>query len=85
MALQLLYFAWVRERIGRDGERIDPPADVATVAQLIDWLVARGEGYATAFADRAKLRAAIDQRFVALDASLAGAREVALFPPVTGG
>lgn len=85
MALDLLYFAWVRERIGRDGERVDPPAEVATVAQLIDWLAVRGEGYAAAFADRARLRAAVDQRFAPLDASIAGAREVALFPPVTGG
>ena len=55
------------------------------VAQLIDWLAARGGGYAEAFADRDKLRAAIDQRFVPLDARLAGAREIAIFPPVTGG
>ncbi len=85
MALDLLYFAWVRERIGLDGEQVEPPADVATVAQLIDWLAGRGEGYAAAFDDRAKLRAAVDQRFAPLDAPIAGAREIALFPPVTGG
>jgi molybdopterin synthase sulfur carrier subunit len=85
MALDLLYFAWVREAIGRDGERIEPPAEARTVADLIDWLAARGDGYACAFADRARLRAAVDQRFVPLDAAIAGAREVAIFPPVTGG
>jgi molybdopterin synthase sulfur carrier subunit len=85
MAIDLLYFAWVREAIGRDSERIEPPAEVATVIDLIDWLETRGDGYARAFADRARLRAAIDQRFMPLDAAIAGAREVAIFPPVTGG
>lgn len=85
MAIDLLYFAWVREAIGLDGERVDPPADVATVAALIDWLAARGGGYATAFAARERLRAAVDQAFVSLDSPIAGAREVAIFPPVTGG
>lgn len=85
MAVDLLYFAWVREAIGVAGERVDPPAGVATVADLVDWLHERGGGYATAFADRQRLRAAVDQAFVALDTPIAGAREVALFPPVTGG
>lgn len=85
MAVELLYFAWVREAIGRAGERVDPPATVATVADLVDWLRGRGEGYATAFADRQRLRAAVDQAFVPLDTPIAGAREIALFPPVTGG
>ena len=83
--MQLLYFAWVRERIGRDGETIDPPAQVADVAGLIGWLAGRGGGYAEAFAEPARLRAAVDQAFVPLDASIAGATEIALFPPVTGG
>ena len=85
MALDILYFAWVREGIGRDSETIDPPADVATVADLIAWLAARGGGYAEAFAQPARIRAAIDQNFVPHDAPIAGAREIALFPPVTGG
>ena len=85
MAVDLLYFAWVREAIGQAGERVDPPAGVATVADLVDWLRGRGEGYATAFADRQRLRAAVDQAFVPLDTPIAGAREIALFPPVTGG
>jgi molybdopterin synthase sulfur carrier subunit len=85
MSLELLYFAWVREAIGRDGERVDPPAGVTDVAGLIAWLAARGGGYAEALAEPAKLRAAVDQLFVPLDASIAGAREIAIFPPVTGG
>ncbi|MBX9813997.1 MAG: molybdopterin synthase sulfur carrier subunit [Proteobacteria bacterium SG_bin5] len=83
--MELLYFAWVREAMGRGGERIDPPAEVVTVADLIGWLRARGPVEAAALADVARLRAAVDQRFVGLDASIVGAREVALFPPVTGG
>lgn len=85
MAIDILYFAWVREAIGQGGERVDPPADVVSVADLIDWLAARGGGYATAFERRDRLRAAVDQAFVPLDTSIAGAREVAIFPPVTGG
>jgi molybdopterin synthase sulfur carrier subunit len=85
MAIRMLYFAWVRERIGTGEEVVDPPADVTTVAALVDWLAARDESHAAAFADRARLRAAIDQDFVAMTAPIAGAREIALFPPVTGG
>jgi molybdopterin synthase sulfur carrier subunit len=85
MTIELLYFAWVRERIGCDSEQVAPPEGVTDVAGLIDWLAGRGGGYAEAFADRTKLRAAIDQHFVPLDAPLAGAREIAIFPPVTGG
>lgn len=83
--MRLLYFAWVRERIGTDGEEVEPPAGVETVAELVDWLADRGGGYAEALADKAALRAAIDQRFVPLDAAIEGAGEIALFPPVTGG
>ncbi|WP_294190368.1 molybdopterin converting factor subunit 1 [uncultured Sphingomonas sp.] len=83
--MQLLYFAWVRERIGFGAEEVDPPATVATVADLIVWLSSRSEGHAAAFADPARLRAAIDQAFVPLDTPVIGAREVAIFPPVTGG
>ena len=85
MSLELLYFAWVREAIGCDGEQVDPPAEVTDVATLIAWLAARGGGYAEALAEPTKLRAAIDQLFVPLDAAIAGAREIAIFPPVTGG
>ena len=81
----MLYFAWVREAIGVGAERVTPPDTVATVAELIDWLSTTSTGHAHAFADRGKLRAAVDQQFVPLDVAIAGAREIALFPPVTGG
>nr|WP_299852843.1 molybdopterin converting factor subunit 1 [Sphingomonas bacterium] len=85
MAIEMLYFAWVREAIGVGSERVDPPVEVNSVSDLITWLAGRSEGHARAFADRARLRAAVDQHFVPLDASLGRAGEVALFPPVTGG
>lgn len=85
MAVDLLYFAWVREAIGRDGERVDPPASVATVRDLVGWLAERGGGHAQAFAAPDRIRAALDQDFVPLDAPIDDAREIALFPPVTGG
>ena len=83
--MRMLYFAWVRERVGLAEEDVAPPADVATVEALIGWLSDRSAGHADAFADRSRLRAAVDQAFVPLDAPIAGAREVAIFPPVTGG
>lgn len=85
MAIEMLYFAWVREAIGAGGERIDPPAGLSTVEELIGWLAGRSEGHARAFADRSRLRAAVDQRFVPLDSPIGVPREIALFPPVTGG
>lgn len=85
MALKILYFAAIRDAIGRDEEIVDLPAGVTTVAALVGWLVARGPAYAAAFADRGRLRAAVDQAFATPDASILGAVEVALFPPVTGG
>ena len=83
--MQILYFAWVRERIGVGEEQVAPPSDVATVADLVAWLSTRSDGHAAAFADPSRLRAAVDQAFVALDAPIDGAREIAIFPPVTGG
>ena len=83
--MRMLYFAWVREAVGTGEEEVDPPAGVDTVSSLIDWLAERSEAHARAFADRSRLRAAVDQAFVPLDAPIAGAREVAIFPPVTGG
>lgn len=83
--MDLLYFAWVREAVGTGQESVDPPEAVHDVAGLIDWLSRRSPGHAAAFADPTRLRAAIDQRFVPLDTPLGEAREVALFPPVTGG
>ena len=83
--MQILYFAWVRERVGTGEEQVTPPAEIKTVAELIGWLSARSEGHAAAFADPARLRAAVDQAFVPLDTPIADAREIAIFPPVTGG
>lgn len=83
--IDLLYFAWVREAIGLDGETVDPPAEVATVGALIDWLATRSPGHAAAFAQPERIRAAVDDAFVGATASIVGAREIALFPPVTGG
>ena len=85
MTVRVLYFAWVREAIGVGEEEVAPPAGVDTVAALIGWLAGRSEGHAAAFAEPARLRAAVDQDFVGLDASIVGAREIAIFPPVTGG
>ncbi|MCW1918560.1 molybdopterin converting factor subunit 1 [Rhodobacter sp. KR11] len=81
--LTLLYFAWVRERIGLPREKVETGA--ATVADLIAELIARDEAYALAFADLTSLRVAVDQKLTSFDAPLAGAREVAFFPPMTGG
>lgn len=82
---QLLYFAWVREAIGLDAEQLALPSGVGTVAALLDWLATRSPGHATALADRARIRVAVDQQFAAPDTAIAGAREIAIFPPVTGG
>jgi molybdopterin synthase sulfur carrier subunit len=83
MTLQVLYFAWLRERIGHGRETIKTEA--ATVAELVEELRGREERYAAAFADMAAVRAAVDQELVPLETPLAGAREVAFFPPMTGG
>ena len=81
--MDILYFAWVRERIGVPRERIDSGA--ATVSELVEELRGREERYAVAFSDLSALRVAVDQELTDFDASLAGAREVAFFPPMTGG
>lgn len=83
MTLDVLYFAWVRERIGLPKERVETEA--ATVAELVVELVAREERYAAAFADVSALRVALDQELAEFSAPLAGVREVAFFPPMTGG
>lgn len=83
--MKLLYFAWVRQRTGIAEEDIEPPAGIDTVGDLIEWLKGRDEGYLFAFADTRAIRAAVDHEHVALDHPLKGAREVAFFPPVTGG
>ncbi|AWZ20135.1 molybdopterin synthase, small subunit [Roseovarius sp. EC-HK134] len=81
--MDVLYFAWVRERIGLPKERIDTTP--ATVMDLVNQLRAREERYEAAFADLSALRVAVDQELSDFDAPLAGAREVAFFPPMTGG
>ena len=81
--IDVLYFAWVRERIGLPSERIE--TDAVTVQDLVAELSAREDRYAAAFADISAVRVAVDQRLATFDASLAGAREVAFFPPMTGG
>jgi molybdopterin synthase sulfur carrier subunit len=83
--VKVLYFAWVRERIGKAEEELALPPEVATVADLIGWLSARGEEYAYAFEKPQVIRAAIDRVHVKPDAAISGAREVAFFPPMTGG
>jgi molybdopterin synthase sulfur carrier subunit len=83
--MKAVYFAWVRERIGKEAEEITPPAGVTNVAELITWLSRRGEGYAYAFENPRVIRAAIDQIHVRHDAPIGTAREVAFFPPMTGG
>ena len=83
--MKAVYFAWVRERIGKAEEEIDPPAEVVTVADLIGWLSRRDEGYAHAFENPRTIRAALDRAHVKPDTALAGAREIAFFPPMTGG
>ncbi len=83
--MKLLYFAWVRQRTGIGQEDVDLPETAATVSDVIDWLRTRDEGYKSAFADLKLIRAAIDQQHVGLDAPINGAREIAFFPPVTGG
>jgi sulfur-carrier protein len=83
--MKLKYFAWVRERIGKAEETIEPPAGVRTVEELIGWLAKRDEGYAHAFEKPKVIRAAIDHAHVKPEAMIAGAREIAFFPPMTGG
>lgn len=85
MPLNILYFAWVREKVGVGSEQIDIPSDVQTPFHLAIWLAARGGGYAEAFADPERLRCALDQQIVPFTAELANATEIAFFPPVTGG
>jgi molybdopterin synthase sulfur carrier subunit len=83
--MTLLYFAWVRQKIGVSEERIDLPETIRTIRQLAEFLRARGGGHAEAFADLSRLRAAVNQQHVAFDAIIAADDEVAFFPPVTGG
>jgi sulfur-carrier protein len=85
MSVRLVYFAWVRERVGKPEETVDLPAGVSTVSDLIAWLSARGEEYAHAFENGHLIRAALDKAHAKHDAPIGAAREIAFFPPMTGG
>lgn len=83
--MKVLYFAWLRERVGTAEEEVTPPAEIATVGALADWLAARSPGHARAFAARATIRAAVNQDFADPTTPVAPGDEIAFFPPVTGG
>ena len=83
--MKLVYFAWVRERVGKAEEEVAVPQSVATIGELMGWLALRGEEYAYAFENPKVIRAAIDRAHVRPESAIAGAREIAFFPPMTGG
>jgi len=83
--MKALYFAWVRERVGKAEEELNLPSTVTTVGDLIAWLSKQGEGYAHAFEKPSAIRAALDRVHARSDVRIAGAKEVAFFPPMTGG
>lgn len=85
VSIKVRYFAWVRERVGKEEEEITPPAGIATVGELMEFLATRGETYAYAFENPKVIRAAIDRSHVRADAPIEGAGEIAFFPPMTGG
>ena len=85
MEVTLKYFAWVRERAGTGEEKVMLPEGIATVGGVIRWLRLRGEGYAAAFEREDVIRAAVDHVHVSHESPIGGAREIAFFPPVTGG
>ena len=85
MTVRILYFAWLRERIGKAEEELELPSGVTTVGELMRWLAARDAEHAAAFANPRLLRAALDRTHVQPDAAIAGGRELAFFPPMTGG
>jgi molybdopterin synthase sulfur carrier subunit len=85
MTVKLVYFAWVRERIGKPEEEVDLPSGIATVADLVRWLKTRGEEYEYAFENEGVVRAAINHTHVKPDTPIGSAREIAFFPPMTGG
>ncbi len=83
--MQFVYFAWVKDRIGKAEEKLDLPADIRTVADLLAWMPTLGENYAAAFQDPELVRVALDQEFAHAEDVIGDTREIALFPPVTGG
>ena len=83
--MKLVYFSWVREKIGVSDEDLKLPTGINTVEDLINWLCTRGESYASAFADTSIIRVAVNQEYVKMDATIGTDDEVAFFPPITGG
>ncbi|MBD8063964.1 MoaD/ThiS family protein [Devosia sp. PTR5] len=83
--MKVLYFAWLRERLNRASDEIDPPAEVKTLADLVHWLRARDEALDIAMANPALFKLSRDARIVSPDTPIAGAREIAILPPMTGG
>ena len=83
--MQVLYFGWVRQRIGLATEVVEPPAEVTDVRALVAWLRGRGGGYEAGLANLAQVRVAVNQELASLDAKIGRGDEVALFPPMTGG
>lgn len=83
--MKLVYFAWVRERVGKADETVSPPPGTDTVADLVAWLKSRGEEYAHAFENEGVVRTAVDRVHAKPDSPIAGATEIAFFPPMTGG
>ena len=83
--MRILYFAWLRQKIGLAEEQVAPPADIRDVAGLIGWLATQSPGHAAAFADPRQIRAAVNQDFAAPDQPVMAGDEIAFFPPVTGG
>ena len=83
--MKVLWFAWLRTRVGTGAEDVDPPPSVDTVAKLLDWLAARSPGHAEALAKREVVRVAVNQSYVPVDHPVKPGDEIAIFPPVTGG
>ncbi|MCR9220608.1 MAG: molybdopterin converting factor subunit 1 [Alphaproteobacteria bacterium] len=83
--MKLLYFAWLRQKIGVGEEAVEPPPEIADVRGLVEWLKGRGDGYAQAFRDLDSIKLAVNQEYAGLDHPIKAGDEVAFFPPVTGG
>lgn len=83
--VKVVYFAWVRERIGKGEEELEIPAEVKTAGELVSWLATLGEGYVEALRFPKAIRVAVNQEHVEHNELIAGAREIGIFPPMTGG
>lgn len=85
MSITVLYFAWVKEKVGVGEEHVSPPHNVQTVSDLVAWLIRQSPSHANAFSDISQIRVAVDQLHVPFDTAIDNVKEVAFFPPVTGG